>query len=301
MKKILFAVMLISNCLFGQQIEIKTGEQAQIFTDAAKGGTQPLDYKNLELVNERFNPIKATYGGKHYAFEATQRNSRGTNGFIATKSHLYMPFVELKEDKQKVYLQEIDAQGKLKGECKLVVDDDFSLKFFFPKVPNDAEGLAVSDNGEKIVHITTAGFGIYPVPQKLIITVLDENRNVLWAKVQEFPNYLDPDFSLLDFTVTNEGTVALSASITSHPKSKKDDEIATLKVFVISKNDMKEGELPLPAGEKPAFSKLLADPEGMLIVAGIYESVNISHDFNNGYYIWYGQGKPNQQSCFPFR
>lgn len=99
----------------------------------------------------------------------------------------------------------------------------------------DYSGMAMSKDSNYVVFINSLS-ALDKSTEKLIITVLDKNMNILWTSSQEF-DHLDKDLRVVNFAVSNTGEVYIYATmkLAKGVTSGKDGH----NIFRVTKNELK--------------------------------------------------------------
>ena len=269
--------LLTTNNVFCQKIDVKWGEVGQQFlSNPDEANFVKMDAKDLDAIGVKFktntNMYKTVYGK--------------TQAYI-TKSHVYYPYFETTAGVEKLYLQETDQQGKLKGGLKLLSSDPYTTDGPKANYNGSEPGLFISKNKELILRVTLSGLYSKPIPEKITFTVWDENLKIKWTKQQQFTKYSDVDFGDESERITDDGQVILVARIEEKQKAKKGDIIYKRSVFFITRDNMKEVEVSLGEERIPNSAELTFLPDNKLAITGSYRNANNSYFnlTNNGRYV----------------
>lgn len=268
MKSLICVLLLTAVFIFGnaQEYKVKWSPVQKVPTTVAFKygkyiGFDLLDINEnnyyLYMDSEKSNPVY-TYDHNHKLISKKNTNTQFNNvpitlyNSIRTSSGLFRVFgyVDKKMNISKFLISKIEdgkfSPIKVAYSFEDIKNPNFSTYLF--GLRNSYFDYAVSDNGKFVITIRSLFRGDKEENSQLLsIVVYDENLQVVWDKVQEFP---DENKQINDFRcdVSNSGEGIVIATL------KIDKEYRALygnasnyKIFVISKDKTNEYDLKLDA------------------------------------------------------
>ena len=131
---------------------------------------------------------------------------------------LFTSYYDKKEDKNIAYVTKINSNGEVEGDTRQI-DEIAATK----KKNAGAFHFLRSGDSTKILvyHNEAHNKKDKNAEERYAIKVIDKNLTVLWGKTCSAP-YKDKDFTISDYTLSNDNKVYMLAKIQEGKKSKKD-------------------------------------------------------------------------------
>lgn len=272
MNKWILAMLLIASngIMLAQDVEVKWDKNKKKIIDVNKNGEaiypSEENWKKLDSYDLHKNIEYIEANGKTIALMS------GVNR--ATKTSTYE-------------VQEV-ADGKLIGTSKKIATLDYNETRigFIGVIEGDMDnwGLRKSADKKKFVNVAEYNNVDSHSPERIHLTVFDDNLNVLWSKDFK-PNYTDTEFTLEDAVVTNEGTVVILAKYNKPGKIDTKTELPyEYKIVKLTESEEKETTLKLPSGAMPVSVVACHTSDGDVAIGGIYTTTT-KYGSRNGTYI----------------
>ncbi len=173
--------------------------------------------------------------------------------FITTKSKTFGIFSNYDKKKNIFSIQAAQLEGGNFKPIKEVAVQPYKVQYKFIAgfgfgisgyTDEDATGsFAISSNKNFVATIRTLSSKESGQADQISVIVFDENMNMKWQKIQDFP-YKDKKLDIQDFVVNNNGEVYLAITL-DLPKKEKEKGLPyyNYQVVKITENDYKEYKL----------------------------------------------------------
>ncbi len=278
--KTLFAALLFVFCqtLSAQNIDVKwgkdlgnSGEANQVTGKDSVGN--PV-YASPTLL-ARINKLKGKTDIYHtfLYFDKMVRTYKN----VQTLNHQYASISGYSETEKKInnYFVEIDAKGNPVGTDHLISSNEFDEYKSRPgnsKYTQDFMGAVVSDNGKMIAFISqNSVHDVNKTPEKIYLTVVDENLNPVWKKELTLPTD-DKVTDLSHALITNAGKLvfACGTNKTLTTGMLRKELTISYKLFEVSADNLRETSLTSGLELQPVSFAITELKSGDLMIAGNY-------------------------------
>ncbi len=198
--------------------------------------------------------------------------------FITTKSKTFGIFSNYDKKKNIFSIQAAQLEGGNFKPIKEVAVQPYKVQYKFIAgfgfgisgyTDEDATGsFAISSNKNFVATIRTLSSKESGQADQISVIVFDENMNMKWQKIQDFP-YKDKKLDIQDFVVNNNGEVYLAITL-DLPKKEKEKGLPyyNYQVVKITENDYKDYKLNLTGNNVISTAGLFISPENNDIYVG---------------------------------
>jgi hypothetical protein len=213
--------------------------------------------------------------------------------FITTKSKTFGIFSNYDKKENIFSIQAAQLEGGNFKPIKEVALQPYKIKYkyiggyeseFSGYTDEDATGsFAISADKNYVATIRTLSSKESGQADVISVIVFDENMNVKWQKIQDFP-YKDKKLDIQDFIISNNGDVFLAVTL-DLPKKEKEKGIPyyNYQVVKITENDYKEYKLNLTGNNVISSAGLFISPkENEIFIGGLCKDKDRETDGDNG-------------------
>ncbi len=231
---------------------------------------------------ESSTPFSFEFNGKNLFLER----------FITTKSKTFGIFSNYDKKKNIFSIQAAELEGgkfmpikevalqPYKVQYKFIAGFGFAISGYTDK---DVTGsFAISADKKYVATIRTLSSKESGQADEISVIVFDENMNVKWQKIQDFP-YKDKQLDVQDFIVSNTGDVFLAVTL-DLPKKEKEKGLPyyNYQVIKITENDYKEYKLTVPGNNVISSAGLFISPkENEINIGGFCKDKDRETDGDN--------------------
>ncbi|MEQ9261827.1 MAG: hypothetical protein RLP14_01565 [Owenweeksia sp.] len=186
--------------------------------------------------------------------------------------HLFFTVYNSDLDKKFLILSILDEKGRKKPPIEIA-----SVKA--KRRSDGAFNISTSQDSSKVLIYAEQPY-LKGEPEKLGLTVLDHEYNLLWEKMVTLP-YTDRYFDISDWSVTNTGDIFIAGYATPNRRKgerrERDSPNEDYKLFQVSKDkeDILEYELGLNDKYVSSTSVLCDFDNNTMVITGFYSDKNV--------------------------
>lgn len=299
MKKItlLLACLLLTSYSFGQ-MQVKWGpvykKEGGMFSSFYLVGGDEKNYYLIMRPKKENTLLKYDYNHKLVSETPITFEYNGDNlilkEFIHTKAKTFGIFTSYDKKGNAFTVQAAEfSSGKFKPVKEIARQPylvQYKFIYFGVSGYTDADatgGFVMSADSSHVATIQTLSSKEKSQTDQISIIVFDENMQVKWQKIQDFP-YKDSKFDIQDFVVSNNGDVYLAATLDKERKEKeKGLPDYKYKILRISKDGYKDYDVSLSGNNVVSSAGLFISPNSEEVrIGGFTKDRDKDTDGNNG-------------------
>ncbi len=285
-KASLFVAAILPLLLFAQEISINWSPEFKRKNNYVQyysigGDTQHY----FVLYRESNKDILQTYDHQHNLVGQRElkfsvgKDRLSLSDVIQASDYYYLYLIhDINRGKlREIYLQRMDQKGELYGDIKLISTVSYKktgLDIWRDRLDlnydTDENGLIMSPDKRLFLSVSLARNTESKEEEKTSLTIFDQELNVKWTRVQEFP-YADKQIVLDDISLSNEGAVLITARLY---ESARERDLASdtfkYKFFIITEKGTKEVNIEPGEGKFATNAVIFPGEANGYFVGGLY-------------------------------